>query len=143
MSIGKTRRALIRGICAALTCRWVLPRIRAADCCGRQRPLLEEFRREQALRSRCALRCVRSLRMRAPSLACTEKRRSAQKMFQGRRSCTRASCTRSNSGAARRVSGLPSGIEYRAKTYLKLVFEADDRVERPHLEVLFTKEEMR
>ncbi len=38
------------------------------------------------------------------------------------------------------ASGLPARIEYRAKPYLKLVFEADDRVERPNLKPLFTKE---
>lgn len=38
------------------------------------------------------------------------------------------------------ASGLPARIEYRAKSYLKLIFEADGHVERPNLKPLFTKE---
>ncbi len=35
-------------------------------------------------------------------------------------------------------TGLPSRIEYRAKPYLKLVFEADDRAARPNMSSLFS-----
>ncbi len=37
-------------------------------------------------------------------------------------------------------SGLPVRIEYRAKTYLRLVFEADDRVAAPEVASIFSRE---
>lgn len=42
--------------------------------------------------------------------------------------------------AAADTGGLPVRIEYRAKSYLKLVFDADDGVVQPNLASLFSKE---